>query len=137
MLRNAKGMTILEIMIVIAIVGGLMGILGNTVLGQLKKAKIKQAKIQIAEMGKALDMFYTDCGFYPGSDAGLEALVDESAANCDNWGPDPYVKKVDRDPWNNDFIYEVEGNSYILRSLGADREEGGKGENKDISSEDL
>ena len=84
-------------------------------------------------MGKALDMYYTDCGSYP---SGLDGLV-SGGGDCENWGPDPYMKKVPRDPWGTDFIYEVDGGSYILISLGQDRREGGDGFGKDISSEDL
>lgn len=138
MLRNAKGMTLLEIMIVLAILGGLIGILGTQVVGNLKKANIKEAKIQISEISKLLEMYYTDCGSYPTSDAGLEALVDASAAsNCSSWGPDPYMKKVPLDPWKNDFIYESNGGKYRIISLGSDREEGGDGDAADISSDDI
>ena len=136
MLRNAKGMTLLEIMIVLAILGGLIGILGNQVVKRLQSAKIKETKIQIAELSKALDMFYTDCGFYPSSEAGLEALVSE-ASGCNNWGPDPYIPKVKKDPFNCDFIYEREGSSYIIISLGEGCREGGKGTEADISSDNL
>ncbi len=134
---NTRGMTLIEIMIVLVIIGGLIAILGNTVVSQLGNAQTKEAVIQIKEVGKSLDMFYADCGFYPNSDQGLGALV-ESKGDCSNWGPDPYLKKVPRDPWNNEFIYEQKTRSaYALKSLGADGVEGGEGKNKDISSDDL
>lgn len=136
MVRNQKGMTLLEIMIVLMILGSLIAVLANVVTGRLKRARIEQAKIQIGEIGKALDMFYTDCGFYPESGAGLKALV-EPQSSCPNWGPDPYIKKVNKDPWQNEFIYEVSGGSYTLRSLGADKRDGGSGDAADISSENL
>lgn len=136
MLRNNKGMTLLEIMIVLVILGGLIGILATKVTGRLKAARVNQAKIQIGEYGKYLDMFYTDCGYYPPADLGLRALV-EPQSNCSNWGPDPYIKRVSKDPWNNDYIYEVQGGTYVLRSLGADKVEGGSGDGADISSENL
>lgn len=134
MIRNNKGMTLLEIMIVLVILGGLIAILATQVQGRLKKAKINQARIQIAEYGKALDMFYTDCNSYPSSDEGLAALV-EAPSSCNNWGPDPYLKKVNKDPWGGDFIYESSGSNYVLRSLGSDKREGGSGDAADISSE--
>lgn len=136
MIRNNKGMTLLEIMIVLVILGGLITVLATTVTGRLKKARIDQAKIQIGEYGKALDMFYTDCGYYPPSETGLRALV-EPQSNCANWGPDPYTKRVNKDPWQHDFIYEVQGGSYVLKSLGADGKEGGGSDGADISSENL
>lgn len=134
MIRNNKGMTLLEIMIVLVILGGLIAILATQVQGRLKKAKINQAKIQISEYGKALDMYFTDCNSYPTSDEGLQALV-QAPSSCSNWGPDPYLKKVNKDPWNKDFIYESTGNNYVLKSLGSDGREGGNGDAADISSD--
>lgn len=136
---NQKGMTLVEIMIVLLILGGLASILATTVMGRLKKAKIGQAKLQISELGKSLDMFYADCSFYPSSDQGLSALVQAPSGepSCSGWGPDPYIKKVPRDPWNNEYLYEAQGNSYVLKSLGGDKREGGTGEDEDISSENL
>jgi general secretion pathway protein G len=134
MLKNSKGMTLLEIMIVLAILGGLIAILATQVTGRFKQAKIRQAKIQIAEVGKALDMYFTDCNQYPSTEEGLAALV-QAPASCSTWGPDAYRKGVEKDPWGNEFIYESTGNNYVLRSLGSDRREGGTGDAADISSE--
>ena len=136
-LKNSRGMTLIEIMIVLVIVGGLIAILGQKVIGQLGSAQIKEAKIQIAEVGKSLDMFYADCGFYPPSEKGLQALT-ENPGDCPNWGPDPYLKKVPKDPWKNDLVYQQKSrSSYVLISIGADGQEGGEGKNADISSENL
>lgn len=134
MIRNNKGMTLLEIMIVLVILGGLIAILATQVQGRLKKAKIRQAQIQIAEYGKALDMYFTDCNNYPTTEEGLGALA-QAPSSCSNWGPDPYIKKVNKDPWGGDFSYESVGNNYVLKSLGSDRREGGSGDAADISSE--
>ena len=134
MIRNNKGMTLLEIMIVLVILGGLIAILATSVQGSLKKAKMRQAKIQISEYGKALDMYYQDCNGYPTSDEGLNALM-AAPASCANWGPDPYLKKLNKDPWGGDFIYESQGNAYVLKSLGSDKREGGTGDAADITNE--
>ncbi|MGE0762068.1 MAG: type II secretion system major pseudopilin GspG [Bdellovibrionales bacterium] len=136
MLRNRRGMTLLEIMIVLAILASLIGVLASQINSRMKKAKINQAKIQIGELGKALDMYYTDCNAYPTGADGLQALVTQPSS-CPQWGPDSYVKKMPKDPWGSDFIYESQGNTYTLISLGADKKEGGSGENADISSQDL
>lgn len=136
MIRNSKGMTLVEIMVVLAIIGGLIGILAGTVSKQFKKAKVKEARIQMAEIGKSLDIYLTDCGSYPTTEQGLQALV-EAPSDCKNWGPDPYIKKVPTDPWNTPYIYEMHGNSYTLKSLGDDKKEGGTGTAADISNEDL
>lgn len=133
-LKNNKGMTLLEIMIVLVILGGLIAVLATSVRGSLKKAKIKQAKIQISEYGKALDMYYTDCNQYPTTEEGLQALM-VAPSTCSNWGPDPYLKKISPDPWNGQFVYELQGNAYILKSLGSDHREGGTNDATDITNE--
>lgn len=133
-LKNNRGMTLLEIMIVLVILGSLMAILATQVQGRLKSSKIKSAKIQIAEYGKALDMYFTDCNQYPSTEEGLGALV-TAPSSCSGWGPDPYLKKVNKDPWSGDFVYESTGNNYVLKSLGSDHREGGSGDAADISSE--
>jgi len=138
LLRNQKGMTLIEIMIVVAILGGLMTILGQTVFKQFSKARTKQARIQILEMSKSLELYATDCGSFPTESQGLEALLEEPGDGCDNWGPDPYLKrKMLTDPWNSEIIYSVEGSDFDLISLGADKVEGGKGNDKDINYIDL
>lgn len=135
-LRDNRGMTLVEIMIVIAIIGSLMAILGQQVMGRLRSAKISQAKIQIGEIQKALDMYYTACNSYPSTEEGLQALVTKPAS-CAAWGPEPYVKKLSKDPWNGEYTYELSGSTPILKSLGSDKREGGAGDAADISSENL
>ena len=132
---NEKGMTLIEIMIVLAILAGLGGIIVNRVTSSLKKARVKNAQILITELGKSLDTYYTDCGKYPSE---LDGLIND-LGDCSNWGPEPYLgkkKSVPRDPWENEFIYESDGASYELISLGEDGKEGGKDYAEDISSED-
>lgn len=133
MIRNQKGMTLLEIMIVMVILGGLIAVLAGTVQNNLKKSKVKQAKIQISEYGKALDMYFTDCNQYPSTEEGLGALM-QAPSTCANWGPDPYLKKLNPDPWGNQFAYESQGQTYELKSLGADKRPDGSGYDADISS---
>ena len=138
-LRNQRGMTLLEIMIVLVILGSMATILVTQVSKSLEKSRVQQARILISEVGKALDQFNTDCGFYPTSDQGLQALVTAPAGKtCSNWGPESYIKRVPKDPWKHDLLYTcADGQHYILKSLGRDGQEGGDGYNADISSEDL
>lgn len=136
--KNEKGMTLVEIMIVLAILAGIAGVLVNTVVGRLKKAKIQQAKIQMSEYMKQLDMYMTDCGSYPEVEYGLQALVEQPQdGSCPDWGPEPYVKKVDKDPWNREFFYDKVNGNYLIISYGADGREGGSGENADIYSDQI
>jgi general secretion pathway protein G len=137
MLSNNRGMTLIEIVIVVAILASLMAVLGSKVNERYQKAKVNQAKIQIGELTKALDMYYTDCFRYPTEGEGLEALVSEDNASCSNWGPSPYIKKAAlRDPWDREFIYESDGTSFTIISLGADGKEGGSKLGADITSDD-
>jgi general secretion pathway protein G len=130
--RNQKGMTLLEIMIVMVIVGGLAAVLLPTVFSRLEKSKVNQSKLAMGQIATSLTLYYTDCGKYPAS---LEALA--QADDCSNWGPEPYMKKLPKDGWSKDFVYESSGGSYSMKSFGADGKEGGDGKNKDITAEDL
>lgn len=128
---NQAGMTLIEIMIVIAIIGSLMAIIGQKLVGQKDKANVGQAKIQMGQIANALSMYYNDCGKYPQS---LDGLVKQDA-NCANWGPEPYLKKEPVDPWQHPYVYEVNGADFNLKSLGRDGREGGSGYDADIPYE--
>lgn len=136
--RNKRGMTLVEIMIVLAIIGSIMALLLPKIAGGQDKAKVKEAKIQITQLMQSLQMYYTDCGKYPQSLGGLTA----ADGSCTNWGPEPYYKlskgsDTIKDPWGNDFVYELNGGHFILKSLGKGGAEGGSGYEADISSEEL
>lgn len=129
---NQKGMTLIEIMIVLAILASIMAILGSKFVGAQDKARIKEAKLAMGEISKALSMYYTDCGKYPAS---LELLIKPDPA-CASWGPTSYLEKkktVPKDPWGNDFVYELNGSEFTLKSYGKDGVEGGDGLNADIT----
>lgn len=132
-INNRKGMTLIEIMIVLAIIGGISALLLPRITGQRDKAKVSEAKIQMGQLVSALSMYYNDCGKYP---ATLDGLV-KNDPNCSNWGPEPYVRKEIKDPWLHDFAYEVNGAEYTLKCFGRDGREGGSGYDADITLEDL
>lgn len=132
-LKNRRGMTLIEIMIVLAIIGSIAALLLPRMTGALDKSKVKEAKIQMGQIVNALSMYYTDCGKYPES---LENLV-KADANCSNWGPEAYLKKSPKDPWQHDFVYELSGAEYTLKCFGKDGREGGDAFNKDLTLDDL
>jgi general secretion pathway protein G len=134
-LANEMGMTLIEIMIVIAIIAGLMAVLGAKVTNQLKVSKVQNTKLMIGELGKQLEAFNLACNTYPTTDQGLEGLV-KNPGNCPNWGPEPYYKNVPKDGWGTPFIYESDGTKFMIKSLGADKKDGGEGFDHDLSSED-
>lgn len=134
---NRRGMTLVEIMIVLAIIGSIMALLLPRMVGAGDRAKQKEAKIQISQLMNAIQMFQNDCGKYPAS---LTDLNNPSA--CPNADPGGYFKVPKgqdgiKDPWGNEFEYTVESGDYEVKSLGKDGAPGGTGYNADISSKDM
>lgn len=138
-LKNNKGFSLVEIMIVVAIIGIIMATMGSKLFGGLDKAKVKNTKVMMQRVADALEMYNTDCNSYPSTDQGLAALIDapQGEPSCDEWGPVKYLKKLPKDSWNNDFIYESDGVEFNIISLGKDKREGGDDFSKDISLKDL
>ncbi len=131
-----RGFTLIELLVVLAILGLMAGVVGPQVISYLGESKTKTARLQIEELGSALDLFRLDVGRYPSSDEGLPALV-EAPSGAGKWHG-PYLKKrrVPIDPWGNHYHYRVPGEhgAYDLFSLGADNQPGGSDEDQDINS---
>ena len=136
MFGNQRGMTLLEIIIVVSILATLTAIFGTVIQGRARKARQDEARIQIAELSKALDLYYTDCSRYPSSDEGFSVLTKDGVDSCPSWGPEPYIKKIPKDPWGRHLEYYYENGSYTIVALGEDGKEGGTGYDKDITSDD-
>ena len=109
--QNRKGLTLLELMIVLIILVGLIALVGPRLLGTQKKADIRTAQTQIGNLASALKMYVVDMKSFPLTEEGLQALVaapeDESISK--NWDG-PYIEggKLPRDPWGGEFQYEFE-----------------------------
>ena len=130
---NERGMTLIEILIVLTIIGAMAAYLVPNLFGQNQKAKVRETQIRISNLSNALQGYYSDCNKFPASLQGLIAKDD-----CTNWGPVAYSKKTDlKDAWGNDFNYESKGQTFNIISLGKDGQEGGEGFDADISSEAL
>lgn len=98
------GFTLLEILVVIAILGLLIGLVAPAALRQLGNAKVSVARQSIERLASVLDMYKLDVGSYPSSSDGLHALV-EKPADAENWNG-PYVKSGDPlDPWRHTYLY--------------------------------
>ncbi len=121
------GFTLAEIMLVIAILGILVSIVIPRLTGRSKEARVQAARLQIENLSMALDAYEFDCGHYPNSQDGLEALR-EAPPTAANW-KGPYLKKtVPTDPWSNPYVYRSPGShnkDFDLLSLGPDQREGG------------
>ena len=134
--RGQSGFTLLELLVVLTILGLLAVIATPRVLQYLSGAKSKTAIIQVEQLGGALDLYRLDVGRYPTEQEGIIALI-ERPADAPRWNG-PYVKRKEMlaDPWGGAFLYRSPGQHgpYDIYSLGADNQEGGEGENKDIVS---
>ncbi|MEP6943894.1 MAG: type II secretion system major pseudopilin GspG [Betaproteobacteria bacterium] len=134
--NRMRGMTLIEILVVLVLIGVVMGIVGGNFIGQGENAKRKAAKIEIEQIGQTLDLYKLEVGRYPTSQEGLQALL-SAPAGVGNWNG-PYWKKgtLPKDPWGNEYKYTAPGQhgAYDIVSLGSDGKEGGEGSAKDITS---
>ncbi len=135
--RRAQGFTLLEVMVVLAIIGGIMALVAGNILGGAVTAQIKTTKSQMKLIEGALDMYKLDNFTYPTSEQGLEALVNKPSSSPEpkNYRSGGYLKgsRVPADAWGNAFLYFMEKGKYEIVSLGADGTEGGEEEYADIS----
>jgi general secretion pathway protein G len=134
--HRKSGFTLLEMLVVIAIIGLIMALVGPRVLNYLNESKVKTARIQIQGFASALSLFHLDAGRYPSSAEGLAALV-QPTVGVPGWNG-PYLKggTVPKDPWGTPYVYRSPGQHgpYDLISYGADGREGGTGPAADISA---
>lgn len=133
--RRGGGFTLLELLVVLVIIGLLAGFVGPKYFSQVGKAEIKAARAQIDALGKALDQFRLDNGYYPSTEQGLAALI-ERPSNAAKWDG-PYLSKaVPLDPWGNPYVFIMPGEhgEYDLLSYGKDGSPGGEGEAAEITN---
>lgn len=134
--RREAGFTLLELLVVLAILGLLIGLVAPRVLGVFGTAKEKVARLNIAGLGTDLDMYKLDVGSYPTTEQGLQALL-VRPAGVDNWDG-PYIKgsRLPDDPWGHPYVYrspsERTGFQYDLYSLGPTGQTGGGGRDASI-----
>ncbi len=129
------GFTLMELLVVLAILGLLMSLVGPRVLNQLGGAKTKTAAIQIKDLEQALEMYKLDVGKFPSTSEGLVALVTKPAGST-GWNG-PYLKSdVPLDPWNREYQYKYPGERAELDifSYGQNGTPGGEGEDADVGN---
>ena len=133
--RSQHGFTLMELLVVLAILGLLMSLVGPRVLNQLGGAKTKTAGIQIKDLEQSLEMYKLDVGHYPSSELGLQALV-KKPAGVAGWNG-PYLKSdVPLDPWNRAYHYKYPGEhgDVDIFSYGQNGTPGGDGEDADVGN---
>ena len=123
--RSARGMTLIEIIVVITILSLLMAAVGVAVIPRLEEAKVDRAKLDIANILNALKTYYAKKGNYPDTGAGLKALVDTQI-----------LEKQPVDPWDHEYVYMLESGKPVVISYGKDGSPGGSESDADISSKD-
>jgi general secretion pathway protein G len=136
----ALGFTLIEMMVVLAIIGALAMLVGPSILRNVGDANVAAARTQIETFAVALDAYRLDTGNYPTTDEGLAALRVRPIADTARPGwRGPYLRKaVPLDPWGRRYVYTAPGvhnpDAYDLYTLGRDGVPGGEGENADITS---
>lgn len=128
-----SGFTLLELLVVVAIIGLLAGYVGPRYFAQIGKSERQTTIAQIQSFEKALDQYRLDTGHYPRTEQGLQALVTRPESEP-KWNG-PYLQKdPPKDPWGNAYIYRSPGEKRELDilSLGNDGRPGGEGEAADL-----
>jgi general secretion pathway protein G len=132
-LSRKRGFTLLELLVVVAIIALLVGYVAPRYFSQIGKSEIGLARAQIDSLEKALDQYRLDTGHYPSTDQGLAALQAQPA-NEPKWGG-PYMRKtIPPDPWGQPYHYQSPGShgEFDLFSYGKDGQSGGTGDAADI-----
>jgi general secretion pathway protein G len=141
-LRDNRGFTLIEIMVVVVILGILAAIVVPRLLSRPDEARVTKAKVDMKSIEESLGLFKLDNGFYPDTDQGLKALVEKPTNGRipAKYSIDGYLKKTPVDPWGHDYIYLSPGlhdHNFDLISYGANGEPGGEGFDADINSWEL
>lgn len=114
--RRQRGMTLIEIMVVITILGLIMAAVGVAVIPRLEEAKRETARQDIANIHQALKLYYMKKGKYPDTATGLRTLVETQL-----------LAQLPQDPWGHGFVYRNEGGKPIVTAYGADGAQGERG----------
>jgi len=134
--RSEAGFTLIEMMVVLAIIGILAALIVPRIMGRPDEARITAAKQDIGTINQALKLYRLDIGRYPTTEQGLNALVTKPSAEPipQNWKIGGYLDALPNDPWGNPYQYANPGTKAEIDvfSYGADKKPGGTGTDADI-----
>ena len=127
-LQRSNGFTLIEILVVMAIIAMLAVMVAPNLFNQQAGAMRDVARTEISTLEAALDIYRLDVGEYPDS---LEGLMEDDTDRA-TWNG-PYLRRaVPMDPWDNEYVYEATGREFTLISYGADSMRGGEEDDADI-----
>jgi general secretion pathway protein G len=136
--RLERGVTLVEIMVVVVIIGILGALVVPKLLGRTGESRVVAAKVDISTMMQALKLYKLDNQRYPTTEQGLQSLIQKptSGPAATGWKAGGYLEKLPKDPWGNQYQYLSPGlhGEVDIFSLGADGQPGGTGEDADIGS---
>jgi general secretion pathway protein G len=128
-----KAFTLIELLIVIVILGGLAAVVAPGLMDAADEAKRDTVCLKMNDLKKRFDMFKLDNGVYPDTEEGFEALLSNpDAEKYPNYRTQPYLRELPKDAWKTPFVYIDKTDDIEIISYGSDRKEGGDGGNKDI-----
>ena len=129
---GTAGFSLVEMLVVVAIVGLLIGLVGTGAIRQLQNSRVSAAEAQIAQLRSALDIFLIETGRYPTEQEGLNALI-ANPTQVPGWAG-PYLRdgNLPRDPWGGEYSYRLSEGQVRVGSLGADGRPGGTGVDADV-----
>lgn len=133
---TSKGFSLVEILVALTLIG-----LGGTfvvgkIFDQLHEGNVKAAKIQMGQFAQRLQEYRRKCNSYPTTEQGLDALVSKptEGRECRRYPADGFIQGgiLQKDPWDEDYIYESDGRTFNIYSYGSDNQEGGEEKDADI-----
>jgi general secretion pathway protein G len=136
--HREAGFTLIEIMVVIAIIGILATLIVPNIMGRPDEARATAAKHDVGTINQALKLYRLDIGRYPTTEQGIKALVERPTSEPipQNWKTGGYLSSVPKDPWGNAYHYSNPGTrgEIDIISYGADGKPGGTGTDADIGN---
>ena len=137
-MKRNSGFTLIEVLVVVAILAILAAIVVPRIMDRPDEARRVAAKADVAMIVQALKLYRLDNGFYPSTDQGLGALVQRPTTNPapGNWKQGGYLERLPKDPWGTDYQYLAPGvrSEIDVFSFGADRVRGGEGSAADVGN---